>query len=695
MRVTVQRKNAKGDKATYTSTDIYKIFEMVKGVAVGTEVCCFRDAMLPPQMESLYVRYNHIPQVTWAVKRLKKPNGSVVFSEYSGIVALKVEGMTSSHEIDRVKRAAMLLPQTLAAFLAANGRGVVILSMASLPDGTLPRRQDEAEWFHVKAYRTAVLCYGPTIEHSITIENPLLEDAQLVSYDPDMLVNHKAIPFIIEQPSAREVELLSDGRQPQNQLRVDVGKGVPGISMHQAYNSCRDRALSICREKGWKHEGLAEVACIARECAEAGIPEEEATQRTLWYHYKLDEQDVRSTLRSVYQDYEELPPFNPAMPKKQVVSIRLKEFVRRRYELRYNEVMQMIEYRVRHSLDFCFRELGKFDKNTIKYEAAMEGIEAFDSEISGFIESNYTPRYNPIDDFLDHLGRWDGTPRIEALARLVPTDNPNWPRLFRRWFLSMVAHWMGIDKEHGNNTAPILIGKQAYRKSTFCRILLPPELRQFFTDSLDLRTKQEAERCLTRFLLINIDEFDQLSEQQFAFVKHLFQKPNVSMRRMYSDTIAQQRRYTSFIGTSNHEEILRDPTGNRRYLCVRVTAPIQVETPIDYAQLYAEAVTLIRQGKECYWFGDEEEALLKESNKAFETQSPQEHIFLDLFEAVPASDPRGTWMKLTDILTAMSRHRLFNRKTMNNLRSLGHVLVRFNLPRKRSSDGVRYWVREK
>ena len=667
----------------------------MKGVALGTEVMTFREACLPPEQEHMYVRYDRIPQVSWAVKRQKRPNGKVVFAEYSGIVALKIEGLNGQREIAELKRAAMLLPQTYAAFEAANGRGIVILALASLPDGTLPQCQAEAELFHAKAYRTAVLCYAPTVGRAITIEQPLLEAAQPLSYDPSMLVNAKAIPFIIEQPTPLEVQQFSDARLPQNLLRQDPAKGTPVVSIHQAYNICRDRARDTCHARQWPADTLAAIACIARECAEAGIPEEEATQHTLWYYYKMNERDIRSTIRTIYQDYDELPPFQPGMPKKQVASIRLKEFMERRYELRYNVVMQMMEYRVRHSFDFRFRELGKFDRNTIKYEAAMEGIEAFDSEISGFIESNYTPRYNPIDDYLDHLGRWDGQPRIEALAQLVPTDNPHWPSLFRRWFLSMVAHWMGVDKDHGNNTAPILIGKQAYRKSTFCRILLPPELRQFFTDSLDLRTKQEAERCLTRFLLINIDEFDQLSEQQFAFVKHLFQKPNVAMRRMYSQTIAQQRRYTSFIGTSNQEEILRDPTGNRRYLCVRVTAPIQVETPIDYRQLYAEAVTLIREGKERYWFGDEEEALLSDSNKAFETQSPLDHIFLDLFELLPEDAPSGRWMKLTDILTAMSHHPLFNRRTMNNLRNLGRTLLRFNCPRKHAKDGAWYWVGEK
>lgn len=695
MNVTIERKNTAKRTTSYSSTDVYKVFELMNTKTNCIEVMTFRDACIDPQREPSYVRYDRIPKVTWAVKRTKKPTGEVIFAEYTGLVALKVEGVASMSEKMQVKNDAMLLPQTLATFEAANGRGVVILALASLPDGTLPRKKEQAELFHIKAYRTAILCYQPTLGRQITIEQPTLEATQMLSYDEDILINRSAIPFIISQPTEHEVEQLSSSRNQENILQSRKQNSAPSISLYQAFATCHDRARNSVSLQEWTAEPLAAVVRIARECADAGIPEEDATRRILWHYYKEDAQDVRRAVRTVYSDYTELPVFNPGMPKKQIASIRLKEFLQRRYELRYNEVMQMIEYRTRYSFDFQFRELTKFDKNTIKYEAAMEGIEAFDSEISGFIESNYTPRYNPIDDFLFNVGKWDGKPRIEQLARLVPTQNEHWPQLFRRWFLSMVAHWMGIDKDHGNNTAPILVGPQAYRKSTFCRILLPPELRQFFTDSLDLRSKLEAERCLTRFLLINIDEFDQLSEHQFAFVKHLFQKPNVAIRRMHSEAIAQQRRYTSFIGTSNHEEILRDPTGNRRYLCVKVEAPIKVETPIDYQQLYAEAVTLISKNKERYWFGDEEEALLKETNKAFETQHPLEHIFLDMFEIVSKDDKNGRWMKLTEILETMSEHRLFDRKTMNNLRSLGRILIRFNPLHKRSNTGSLYWVKTK
>lgn len=70
---------------------------------------------------------------------------------------------------------------------------------------------------------------------------------------------------------------------------------------------------------------------------------------------------------------------------------------------------------------------------------------------------------------------------------------------FYRWFLSMTAHWPNIDRQHGNNTSPLPVGAQYYRKSTFCHILLPPELCFGYTDNIDFKSKQDAERSLGRF----------------------------------------------------------------------------------------------------------------------------------------------------------------------------------------------------
>lgn len=691
MNLTIKRTNTSKNRVTYTSTDVYRFLNMIRDGQYALQVEMFRMARLEVKEEAHYVRYDTIPKVIPSAKYAKSAQCEPIFREYNGILVLKVDNLATKAMCDRVKHEASLLPQTLAAFRGANGHSVVILALASQPGLTLPAKENEAALFHVKAYRTAVLCYAPTLSRPITIEEPLLSGWFLMSTDSEIYVNERVTPFIIEQPTNTEVMRLMDGRTPENKL-VPSGR-FAGISMQQVFDACYMRVCNEIPKEEWL-DPMCAVTHIAHECAQTGLPEEEATRRILWHYYKEDAQDVRSTVRAVFEGYSPLSELQPGMPKKQIASIRLKEFMQRRYELRHNVVTQNLEYRIRYSMDFQFHPLTKFDRNTIKYEAAMEGIEAFDAEINGFIESNYTPKYNPIESYLYELGEWDGVDRIEALAAMVTTDNPHWTRLFRRWFLSMVAHWMDVDHEHGNNTAPILIGKQGFRKSTFCRILLPPELREFFTDSVDFRTKQDAERYLTRFLLVNIDEFDQLSEAQFAFVKHLFQKPSVSMRRMYSDTIEQQRRYASFIGTSNHEEILRDPTGNRRYLCVKVTEPIHTDTPIDYRQLYAQAVQLIREG-ERYWLNDDDEALLRETNQQFETQSPLELVLRDVFEPANVEASGTDWMRLTTLMEKLAQHPSFNRKTMNNLRLLSRIMRKLNFVDKHKNDGIYYLVKKK
>lgn len=62
--------------------------------------------------------------------------------------------------------------------------------------------------------------------------------------------------------------------------------------------------------------------------------------------------------------------------------------------------------------------------------------------------------YAPIEDYLIRLPVWDGKDRIRPLAARIPCDNVRWEQLFYTWFLSMVAHWQGRDKQHGNSLFP-------------------------------------------------------------------------------------------------------------------------------------------------------------------------------------------------------------------------------------------------
>ena len=283
----------------------------------------------------------------------------------------------------------------------------------------------------------------------------------------------------------------------------------------------------------------------------------------------------------------------------------------------------------------------------------------------------------------------DGKDRILELANRVPCDNPHWAPLFRRWFLSMTAHWMGMDKRHANSTSPLLIGPQAYRKSTFCRMLLPPALQAYYTDSIDFSRKRDAELYLNRFLLINMDEFDQISPTQQAFLKHILQKPVVNTRRPNASAVEELRRYASFIATSNHRDLLTDTSGSRRFIGIYMTGGIDVSRPIDYEQLYAQALELLYHN-ERYWFDSEEEAIMTESNREFEQSPAIEQLFIVYYRGAEEEE-EGEWLLAIDILRRIQKA---SKMTFSARQAsyFGRILQRLGVKSRRKTYGTYYHV---
>ena len=232
-----------------------------------------------------------------------------------------------------------------------------------------------------------------------------------------------------------------------------------------------------------------------------------------------------------------------------------------------------------------------------------------------------------------------------------------------------------------------MVGSQGYRKTTFCRIILPPELRFGYTDSIDFKSKQEAERYLGRFFLINIDEFDQINVSQQGFLKHLLQKPVANLRKPYGNTIREMRRYASFIGTSNQKDLLTDPSGSRRFICIEVTAPINTNVTINYKQLYAQAMEAIYKG-ERYWLNDEDENILKQTNREFEQASPLEQLFHCYLNPVE-EEMEGEWLTAMQILSYLQT-KTRDKLAINKVGQFGRALQKLNIPCRKSRKGTLY-----
>ena len=377
------------------------------------------------------------------------------------------------------------------------------------------------------------------------------------------------------------------------------------------------------------------------------------------------------------------------MPKMVQNVLKLGDFLLQRYVFRFNTLLNVTEFHPRGTGEEVFAAFDRNVRNSIALDAFEEGLEILDRDVDRFLGSDRVPRFNPVEEYLRHTGPWDGTDRIRRLAACVPTAQQGWPDFFYRWFLSMVAQWMGLDRQHGNSATPLLIGAQGTRKSTFCRRILPPELRFGYTESLDMGNRREAELALSRFLLINLDEYDQIGLRQQPFLKNLLQKPYANLRRPYARSVEEMRRYASFIATSNHDDLLSDTSGARRYICVRLSGVIDVEEPIDYPQLYAQAQAALRNG-ERWWFDAREEAALTLQNREFERVSPMEQTFLQAF-GVPAMQDEGEWFTSEQLLQVLHREWHLPLSDTNRV-GLGRIMKKLSVPSVRTKLGMRYRV---
>ena len=669
--------------------------EKVKRESKGQYISRLREALPSMQgSEGRFAYIDKIPRVYPVAEFRRTTDGGRKFKRYNGIVVVEVNQLSGMAEAEYVKQQVSLLPQTYAAFIGSSGRSVKVWIRFSLPDGSLPETEELASLFHVQAYRLAVQCCQPLIPFPITLKEPSLEQNFRMTLDEAPYFHPDAPSFCLEQPLS-----VSDGSSFREQQRMEENPLARMDLTYDSYHtltvmfqSALKRALEIVENWHRGNDLTPVLAPLAGECFKSGIPEEEAVYRTLkhFYDYK-DEVGVRATFRNVYAEMKGFGS-RPSITREQDTALRLEDFLKRRYVIRFNSVTDELEFRERNSIRFSFRPLDKRARNSIAIHALKEGIQAWDRDIDRFLNSESIPVYNPVEEYLYEVGEWDGRDRIRELADKVVCRHPHWRDLFYRWFLSMVAHWLGRDKQHGNATTPVLIGPQGFRKSTFCRILLPPELRFGYTDSLDFSSKRDAERYLGRFFLVNLDEFDQISVNQQAFLKHLLQKPSASIRKPYGTNILEMRRYASFIATSNHGDLLTDLSGNRRFICVEVTEPIDTNITINYSQLYAQAVHAVMHG-ERYWLDDTDEAILKESNEEFRQVSPLEHLFLSRFSIASLEEEDGEWMMAMDVfnhLQAGTREKL----PIGKLSHLGRLLKKWNVPYKRWGKGSLYYLKK-
>lgn len=324
---------------------------------------------------------------------------------------------------------------------------------------------------------------------------------------------------------------------------------------------------------------------------------------------------------------------------------QIEEFLSAHYEFRFNQLTEQPEYRRKRSRG-SFIMADQRAVNTLCIEAQLQGINCWDKDISRLLCSHMVADHHPFHAYMQSLPAWDGTDRVTPLALRV-SDSAVWLMGFHRWMRGMTAQWMGIASQSANAVAPLLVStEQGLCKSTFCALLMPPALHAFYLDKFDITSVSGCEQKLSHFGLINMDEFDRYRDRAMATLKNLMQLRRLNVRKSHRSYYSQLPRIASFIGTSNQRELLTDPTGSRRFLCVEVSRAIDC-SPIDHAQLYAQLKHELEQGLP-HWFTHDEERLIQERNRPFYRRLPEHDVFFRCFRQ-PHEGEKGISLSATEI----------------------------------------------
>ena len=288
-------------------------------------------------------------------------------------------------------------------------------------------------------------------------------------------------------------------------------------------------------------------------------------------------------------------------------------------------------------------------RNYIECVYGIVSSQKVDDAMAIAVEQN---RFHPIQDYLKNL-KWDGQQRIDTLLidYFGAEDNIYTRASIRKMLCAAVTRVFKPGEKF--DTALILVGPQETYKSTFLKKLG----KSWFSDTFNTVQGKEAYEQLQGAWIIEMAELSGLKKAEIETIKHFITKTEDQFRPAYARTVESYKRQCVFFGTTNKDDFLRDPTGNRRFLPIDVrtefikksVAEDLTENEID--QIWAEAYSLYLRGEPLYMTGQEDKIAKIEQRKHSESDERrgiiEEYLnkeFPDNWESMDLFD-RRKWLE--------------------------------------------------
>ena len=384
-------------------------------------------------------------------------------------------------------------------------------------------------------------------------------------------------------------------------------------------------------------------------------------------------------------------------------NVEIENYLSTHYEFRYNTVLGRTEYRSRNS--GIYTKVGRYEINTLRRELDCdEGIATSSDNLYSIIESSFSPRINPVQEYfkalpLVDIGCDEGNSNISSLSLkaipelascVVVRNSDKWLQYLTKWLVAVVANAMD-DRECCNHTCLVLTGEQGKFKTTFLDLLCPPALHGYSYTGKIYPQEKDTLTYIGQNLIVNIDDqLKALNKRDENELKNLITCPMVKYRMPYDKYVEEHPHLASFVASVNGNDFLTDPTGSRRFLPFEVLSiDIERARGISMDSVYTEAKALLNTGFR-YWFDDDEIAELYKASEDFQVQTAEMELLLRCFEKPTEDNPHCAYMTTTEIITYLgyyTHHSL-------SLKHMGEALKRsgFEKVSKRREGGSPIYV---
>lgn len=213
-------------------------------------------------------------------------------------------------------------------------------------------------------------------------------------------------------------------------------------------------------------------------------------------------------------------------------------------------------------------------------------------------------RFHPVRAYLDAL-HWDGVPRLAGwLPDAFGAARNAYTEAIGAKFLIAAVRRVRVPGTKFDHV-PVAQGGQGLGKSSTFAALCGPE---WFSDALpdDLGDK-DAAMALRGVWFLEMAELTQLLASEPEGVKAFVTRAVDRYRPPYGRQVVEVPRQGILVGTTNAQEWLRDPTGNRRWWPFDCTKADAAWVRANRDQIWAEAAHREAAG-EAHWLDDADAA---------------------------------------------------------------------------------------